>query len=292
MERTRSAWRRGGRRGVSPIIAVVFLVGMTIAAGTILWTFRIQLPSVPVQIWYQAISPFPTQAYADGSDCKNVGSGATATQICQPLNAVDIVVTHFQPSSMPLASLQLYFLCQGSVYLSGSVASLEWVPGSQGTIGGGPGSGVPSLGTCGNYTPPSAAFNRFMLFVQATPGDPDLEPGDQFEIFAQGFSPPYCPFAPSTSNICWLSSAEKALVQTNSSGFPSYCPSPQYAGGDNPATNGSYGLNGCDDDYHGVPTPLCYTVVGACTFDLVDNAQQSSLALSVSMFNLYTPNPG
>lgn len=285
-----SARTRSGRRAASPIIAAVFLVGMTIVAGTVLWSFRLNLPSAPVQIWYQAVSPSPTQAYADGSDCKNVGPPMNQTQVWEPLTGIDIVVTHFQPSAMPLASLQLYFLCQGTVYLSGTVASLAWVPGNTGIIGGGPGSGVPALGMCGDYTPPSAAFNRFMFFEQVTPGDSNLQAGDQFVIFAQGFSPPYCAFAPSTSNICWLTASQEAVVQA-STAFPSSCPNPAYAAGDHPAANGSYGLNACDDDYHGVPTPQCYTVAGACTLDVVDLGQQSSLALSVSMVNLFAPNP-
>lgn len=282
--------RRRSRVGATPIIATVFLVAMTLTAGAVLWSFHLQLPSSQAQIWYTTVSPFPTEAYADGSDCMNEGTGANQTQVCEPLSAVDVVVTNFQPAGIPLASLQFYFQCDGTDYLSGSVASIEWVPGNTGTIGGGPGSGVPSLGTCGSYVPPSAAFNRFGYFDQLTPGNPNLQVGDQFIIFAEGFAPPSCPFAPSTLNLCWLSSAQNAVVKAATS-FPSSCPAPSYAAGDSPATNGSYALNGCDDDYHGVPTPDCYTVVGACSLNLVDQAQQGQLALGLSMLNLFSPNP-
>lgn len=286
--RANRSWRRS-KRAAAPIIAVVFMVGMTIVAGAVLWTFHVQLPAARVQILYSTVSPFATQAYGDGSDCTNVGAGANQTQICEPLAALDIVVSSFQPAGMPISSLQLYFQCEGTFYLSASVASLEWIPGSTGTVGGG--AGTPALGTCGSYSPPSASWNRFMYFDQLIPGSTNLHVGDQFIIFDQGFTPASCAFAPSTQNVCWLSSAQNDLVKASTS-FPSTCPSPQYAGGANPATNGSYGLNGCDDDYHGVPTPLCYTVVGACTLDVVDQAQQGSLALSLSMFDLVSPNPG
>lgn len=271
---------------MTPVIATVFLVGMTIVAGTVLWGFRVQVPSSPVQIWYQTSSPVSTPTYGDGSDCKNVGSGASQTQVCETLPAIDIVVTRFEPSSLALASLQFYFMCEGTVYLSGTLAAMEWVPGTPATVGGG--NGIPALGTCGSYVPPSASFNRFMFFQQLNAGDPYLEAGDQFVIQAQGFSPPACPFAPSTTNICWLTAAENTVVKA-STAWPSTCPSPQYANQANPATNGSYGLNGCDDDYHGVPTSDCYTTAGACSIVVAQIAPPSSVALRVSMQNLFSP---
>ena len=261
---------------------------MTIVAGLSLWSFRVKTPSTSVQIWYETVSPTTMEPWADGSDCKNVGSGTNQTQTCEPLPAIDIVVTGFQPSHLPIASLQLYFLCQGTVYLSGTLDEMAIVPGSTQTIGGG-GVGIPTLGTCGNYTPPAAAFNRFMYFQQLTAGDPNLAAGDQFVISAQGYSPPYCPFAPSTLNTCWLTSADNSAVQANSKLWPSYCPSPGYAKGANPATNGSYGLVQCDDDYHGVPTSSCYTVAGACEVDVAYTAQPASLALRLPLLNLFPP---
>lgn len=287
MSRSRRSRRRITRRGASPILATVFLVALTIVAGTVLWGFRPSTPSSPVQIWYAASSPVTTQAYGDGSDCKNVGSGANATQVCETLPAIDIVVTGFEPSGLALSSLQFYFFCRGSVYLSGTLAALEWVPGSQATVGGGPGSGVPALGTCGSYVPPAAAFNRFMYFQQLRPGSPNLEPGDQLVIQAESFSPPSCAFAPSTLNICWISAAQNLAVQADAKLFPSTCPSPAYAPQSNPASNGSYGLDGCDDDYHGVPTADCYTVTGACSMVVATIGPPASIALRISTQGLF-----
>jgi flagellin-like protein len=294
-KRVMPAWsrtrRRRDRRAVSPIIAVIFLLGMTIVAGTLLWSFRVPLPASSVTIWYETLGSATMQPYEDGSDCKTAGMGANATETCDTLPAIDIVVTSSQPAGLSLSSLQLYFMCEGTVYLSGSLASMEIVPGSTGTIGGGPGTGVPQLGTCGSYVPPSAAFNRFMYFQQLTPGDNYLEPGDQFIISAQGFSPPYCAFAPSTLDTCWITAAENTVVQANSKLFPSWCPVPQYDKNSNPATNGSYGLIGCDDDYHGVPTPDCYVTVGACELDVAYLGQPPALALRLSMVGLFAPSP-
>ncbi|HEV2317235.1 MAG TPA: archaellin/type IV pilin N-terminal domain-containing protein [Thermoplasmata archaeon] len=281
--------RRPATRGVSPIIGGILLVGLTIVAGTVLWGFRVQFPSTPVQIWYETESPVPSEAYADGSDCHNVGSGANATQVCDGLTAIEIVVTSFQPSYLALSSLQLYFSCDGSTYLSGTLAAMEWNPGSTGTIGGGPGSGVPSLGTCGSYVPPRAAFNRFMFFQAIDPGATGLQAGDRFVIFAEGFTPPSCRFAPSTLDVCWIDAGQNSAVQSNSKLFPSTCPVPSYAANANPATNGSYGLNGCDDDYHGVPDPACYLVAGACGVTVAYLGPPDALALRVSMVGLLSP---
>ncbi|HZY93144.1 MAG TPA: archaellin/type IV pilin N-terminal domain-containing protein [Thermoplasmata archaeon] len=279
------------RRGASPIIATLFLIGITITAGVTLWSFRVQLPSSTIHIWYQTVSPNTMHPYGDGSDCIDVGSGANKTQICQSLPGIDIVVTNFEPSHLPLASLQFYFLCDGTVYLSGSLSEMAWVPGDPRTIGAGNGT-TPTLGNCGTYTPPSAAFNRFMYFQQLTPSDPNLEAGDQLVISAQSFAPPYCAFAPSTLNVCWVTAAENAAIQADSKlklPVTSYCPVPAYAPGANPAANGSYGLNQCDDDYHGVPTSSCYTVPGACEIDVAYTVNPPSLALRISMLNLFTP---
>jgi flagellin-like protein len=279
---------RARRRGVSPIIATFFLIGITIVAGVTLWSLRVPLPSSGVRVWYETVSPSTMQTWADNSDCKNVGSGSNQTQVCEQLPALDIVIVNFQPSHLPLASLQFYFQCEGTIYLSGTLAAMAWVPGSTKTIG--TGDNVPVLGTCGAYTPPSAAFNRFMFFQQITPGDPNLEAGDQIVISAQSFSPPFCAFAPSTLNVCWLTSAQNAAVKADAKLFPSSCPAPGYSAGANPAANGSYGLDECDDDYHGVPTSHCYTVSGACELDVAYLSQPASLALRISMLGLFSPS--
>ncbi|HEV2167178.1 MAG TPA: archaellin/type IV pilin N-terminal domain-containing protein [Thermoplasmata archaeon] len=276
------------RRAVSPIIATILLVGITIIAGISLWTLRFRFPTSNPQISFYVSGSGVMETFGDGSDCKTVGSGPSATQTCEVLPAIDVVVTSFSPSTLPVAKLQLYFHCEGTIYLTGTLASMEWVPGSTGTVGG-PGNGVPGLGTCGSYTPPQAGFNRFMYYQQVTPGDANLEAGDQFVISAQSFSPPYCAFAPSTSNICWVTSAQNSLIQANSKLFPSTCPSPGYVMGGNPAMNGSYGLNQCDDDYHGVPSSSCYTVSGNCEMDIIAVGPPPALALSLPFVNLYSP---
>lgn len=176
--------RRPTRRGVSPIIAQVMIVALTVVGGATLWAFRPSTPPQPSSIDYFAKGGQSEETWGDGSDCNQVNG----VQSCLPLTAIDITLTGWSPGYLAVGSVTFYLICNGTVYLKATLAEMEWVPGSSGT----PNGNAPQLGHCGNFVPPAAAFNRLAFFDQIDPGSKALVPGDQVVLF-QPFEPPNCP---------------------------------------------------------------------------------------------------
>ncbi|HZY71113.1 MAG TPA: hypothetical protein VFF67_09090 [Thermoplasmata archaeon] len=171
-------------RGASPIYAQLFIVGMTIAAGSVLWLFRPPVPPQPASLEYFAFGGQSEQTWGDGSDCKNVNG----EQNCLSIGAIDIVLTQWSPDVLPIGSVSFYLICNGTVYLSATLRQMAWIPGSQGT----PAGNAPQLGVCGKFVPPAAAFNRLAFFEQLNPNSTDLVHGDEIVLF-EPFEPPNCP---------------------------------------------------------------------------------------------------
>lgn len=189
--------RRG--RGVSPVIATIFLVAITVVAGIALWTFRPTLPSQPVTLTYLARDGGGEPTWGDGSDCKNVMDPTThqTTQTCLVLPTIDVILTGASLSYLPLSELTFIFECNGTQYLTAPLTTMEWVPGTAATVGG----NAPQLGHCGSYVPPAAAWNRLAFFEQVTAGDAAWEAGDHIVLYAHTFEPPNCP-SPGPNGKC------------------------------------------------------------------------------------------
>lgn len=189
--------RRGGRRGVSPIIASVFLVAMTVVAGATLWAFRPQPPVQPATFYYQVSTGAGEPTWGDGSDCQNVkdpGTGQTV-QTCLTLPSIDIYLTSASQPAIALSELTFFFLCNGTIYLTAPLGGMAWVPGTAATVGG----SAPQLGTCGTYVPPKAAWDRLAYYDQVRAGSPYWMAGDEIVLYAHTFEPPNCP-SPTVKN--------------------------------------------------------------------------------------------
>lgn len=174
------ARRRPNRLGVSQIVGVVLLLGITIAAGTLLWLFQPPLPGSPVNVEYEAIGDQSEPAWGDPTDCTNT----TIYAECNDLPAFFIVFTSHAPSSIPLTALSLELRCNGTSLVNGTFAALEVIPGS----GSNPGSGAPALGKCGTWDPSPVGtgatyFNRLLYFQQLNSGAKVLENGDEFVVY-------------------------------------------------------------------------------------------------------------
>jgi hypothetical protein len=173
--------RRRRTRGVSNIIAVILISGMTIAAGVILWAFRFNLPSQPVSIEYDAEGDQSEPAWSDPTDCSNT----TIYASCDFLPAIFIIFTEHSPQNIPLSALQLTFLCNKTVLLQASFKALEVIPGT----GQNPGTGAPKIANCGSWSWGSGQgytgsyFNRLLYFQQVKPNLPVLSNGDVFVVF-------------------------------------------------------------------------------------------------------------
>jgi flagellin-like protein len=185
--------RRRRPRGVSPIIATIFLVAMTLVSGVFLWSFRPKAPPQSTQIFYEVLEGPPEPTWGDGSDCMTVNM----VQTCLELPSLDFVLTSSTKNTLPIADLDFYFFCNGTVYLSATLAQMAWVPGSNNM----PGPNSPTLGTCGTFTPPAADWNRLAYYDQVNAGAANFVDGDTIVLYAHTFEPPNCP-APGPMGMC------------------------------------------------------------------------------------------
>jgi len=191
-------WRLRERTAISAIIGTVLMLGITVAAGTILWLYRPPLPPSPMTVQYVAIGSQTEPSWGDPTDCTN----STIYANCDLLPAFFIVFTSHSPENIPLKSLVFDFRCNGTSLVNGTFLAMEVVPGS----GANPNAGSPQLGKCGTWTPSpngnqATYFNRLTYFQQVSVGAPTLKNGDIYVVyihpkadFCDTHKPtPYCP---------------------------------------------------------------------------------------------------
>ncbi|MCL4324194.1 MAG: hypothetical protein M1144_01855 [Candidatus Thermoplasmatota archaeon] len=167
------------RRAVTPIIATILLLALTIvAAGVLYASLTLNLPPQATNLYYSVGTPFQEPAYGDGSDCTL--NKTTGQEMCQSIPAVRILITGTVPSNgIPTSSVTFVFQCNGTTYLRGTLQAITWVPGSSSPVP----STAPQLGMCGSFVPPKASFNRLAFFQQLTPGSPVIHVGDSIVFF-------------------------------------------------------------------------------------------------------------
>ncbi|MCI4345196.1 MAG: hypothetical protein L3K07_00350 [Thermoplasmata archaeon] len=275
--RTSPSLRRFGprrRRGVSNMIAVVFLVAITITAGTVLWTLSLSFPPPTTYVTYVAHAGLKVPAWGDPTDCIPVGwpptpkatwsaaerSAATIDCNGSPpvgnfsvMNATEITFTSVTPSNLQLANVQFEFICHNStnttVLVGGSLAAMTWFPGSTTS----PPPNAPHLGWCGNFHAGGfgggafgTLYNRLGLFVPIQHNVNVLAPGDTFILY----------------------------VHTPGSIYDPAC--------------GPQGGPDCDD-YHGAP-PWCFSIPGACEIKILSTTGSGGLLADIQIYSISGAN--
>jgi flagellin-like protein len=266
--------RRRRRRGVSNIIAAIFLVAITIVAGTTLWELTLKFPAETTEVTYVAHAGLKVPAWGDPTDCVPVGypitpmSGWSRAELraydvdCDgsppignfsPMNATEITFTSVTPSNLQLADIQFEFLCHNSTgttsLVSGSLAAMTWFPGSTTS----PAPDAPELGYCATFDAKDfgggafgTLYNRLGLFVPIQHNVNVLQPGDTFILY----------------------------VHTPDSIYDPEC--------------GSTGYQDCDD-YHGAP-PWCFTVPGACEIKILSTVGAGQLLADIQIYSISGAN--
>jgi flagellin-like protein len=271
-------WRHRGRRAVSPIIATIFLLGMTIASGVIIWTYSIKPAPPAPTVYFQTQGGLTYPVWGDPTDCRPVephnvnyylgnGSGDprwstymndwwtdcenSNVGVYNMMNVSEISVTAVtQP--IRLADVQFEFVCHNTtptvlntVLVGGSLQAMSWFPGSSQSLP----SNAPTLGACGTFNVSQAYptqangvyYNRLGFYDPLKLNATLLEPGDAFVLYVH------------TANS--VSEAPSPIERQNTWNQPDV------------------------DDYHGAPT-WCFSVVGACTIYLVDTGVHPSSVLA------------
>ncbi len=258
-------------------MAAVLLIGITVAAGVLLWTFRFDTVSPTPTVYYTAQAGLTYPVWGDPTDCWPVlpyswsyylgnGSGdarwntyMTAwnsqclngnTGLYNAMNATEIVITQVsQP--VRLADIQFNFLCHNDTptamttfLVRGSLQAMSWFPGSSQTLP----SNAPKLWSCGTFNASgygggafSVYYNRLGFFKPLTFGATQLEAGDAIVLYVH---------------------SKNAVLEAPS-----------------PIEPQSTWNHDDFDDFHGAPT-WCFTDPNACSVVLVDTALKSQPVLA------------
>lgn len=267
--------RRRRRRGVSNIIAAIFLVAITIVAGTTLWELSLKFPAETTLVTYVAHAGLKVPAWGDPTDCVPVGYPITPTSTWNaternaysedctenppignfsPMNATEITFTSVTPSNLALVDIQFEFLCHNNsngttVLVSGSLAAMTWFPGATTS----PAPNAPHLGWCATFDAAGfgggafgTLYNRLGLFVPIQTNVNVLQPGDTFILY----------------------------VHTPNSIYDPSC--------------ARTGYQDCDD-YHGAP-PWCFTVPNACEIKMLATVGSGQLLADIQIYSISGAN--
>jgi flagellin-like protein len=262
-------------RAVSPVIATILLIGMTIVAGAILWLFSLKPPPPPPSVYYAAqggttypvwgdptdcvpVLPHPTSYYTSGgthnpnwgtySNAWNTQCVKGTTGVYAMMNVSLISITKVsQP--IALAAVQFEFVCHNetptpltTTLVAGSLAAMSWFPGSSQTIS----PNAPTIGSCATFNAAgvgfnSAYYNRLGFYDPVTQNATLLAAGDAFVLY----------------------------IHTPDSVFESPNPYEPVSSWNQPDV----------DDYHGAP-PWCFDTPGACTIYLLDTQTSPQTVLA------------
>ena len=303
-------WQRSRhRKAVAEIIGAILLLGLTIVAGVILWSFRIYVTSPAPTVQFLIRSGSSSPVWGDPTDCQPNGyvlsdyplssseyqAWANAwNSECYPpyvsgnfsqMNVTEIVVSGISSSSaLLLSDVDMYFVCNNAtslggttVLVNGSLASMTWFPG----VTSEPASDAPSLGYCGNFdagdwsgipglTPAyGTLYNRLDFFDPLVPGSLYLSDGDTLTVYLHFGGFPL-------TFLCVAADLGQYSIYTPTS---TYCKSPY--------TPGHIELD--YDDYHGAP-PWCFLSVSACTIFITYTGSPSTLLAKIPVASLAPPS--
>jgi flagellin-like protein len=246
------AWHRN-RRGVSNLLAVMLLVAITIILVAFLYAFKPPVPQASSSLYYSTQGGLTLPTFGDSTDCVNILQPST----CSQLQAVQIVFTTQSPGTMPIGSLQFFFLCNGTVYLQSTLPHMLYIPTTSHSVNANCVAGENCLGKCGVYDPGQVfghliPFNRLGFFWQLVPNATYLQDGDSIILYI------HSPVAPHDCSSSGCSSA--------------------------PDT----------DDYHGIP-PWCFASPGgappasSCSIQIVYTGSPASTVLTIPVSALAVP---
>lgn len=314
-------WRRARRRGISEIIGAVLLVALTIIAGVILWTFKINTPPSPPVITFVIRSGGSNPVWGDPTDCqpwgynlsfyhiglstsaldKWVGSytdtGKDNTWYGQcgdgvdgdidgnysALNTSEFIITSHSPSDISLDDIELTFVCNNASSLGGQTVLVN---GSLASMTWFPGvSKEPAAG---------APYLGYCGNFKA--GSSTAANGVYYNRLGI--------FVPLTQGSTTLENGDTFVLYIHNGGYPlDFMCVANAAGivfdGQNPPN-----WDGCPaldaqgnpesiptldyDDYHGAP-PWCFLSVNACTIYLTYTGTPASLLATIPVYSLAPP---
>ncbi len=260
------------------------MVGLTLVAGVLLWSFRIYTPPAPPDVSFAIRSGGSNPVWGDPTDCQPRGawsyplsSGALSAwqsawwKQCYPpyvtgnfsiLNSSEIIISQVSSTNLLLSNVIFTFVCNNAsgptTLVQGTLDSMSWFPGSTSA----PAANAPLLGYCGNFDAGGfgggaygTLYNRLGMFVPLSQNSPYLEVGDTFILYIH--------------NGGWPLDYECVAGLY-------YCP------------GGSLTPTMDTDDYHGAP-PWCFTDMSACTIYLTYSGNPQTTLATIPVYSLAPP---
>jgi flagellin-like protein len=176
------------RRGVSPVIATILLLAITIVLVVVLYEL-IALPLAPSPPSVQLLSNYNSTnivVYGEGNSPVSLNCPGPSGTCVVPGETFTI---QGLTRSVPVSLVQVEFLCDGSVANSGSLTSIS-NPSTAPSVGAGHASSSlcpnqPTGGpSCINYPAwVDAAFVNLVYYLPRTTGQTTLQAGDQFVVY-------------------------------------------------------------------------------------------------------------
>ncbi len=277
-------WTRARRRGIAEILGAVLLVGLTLIAGILLWSFRIDTPASPPSVGLAIRSGGSNPVWGDPTDCQPRGDWSyplpapelSAWQTdwqaqCRPpnvsgnfslLNTSEIIISQVSATNFLLSDIVFSFVCNNvtgaTTLVQGTLDSMSWYPGATSA----PAANAPLLGYCGNFDAGGfhngafgTLYNRLGMFVPVSQDAQYLQVGDTYILYIHNGGWPL-------DYGCVVGI------------YP--CPS----SGLSPILDA--------DDYHGAP-PWCFTTPSACTIYLTYTGTPQTTLATIPVYTLAPP---
>jgi flagellin-like protein len=311
-------WRRHhGRRGVTPIIATILLLAMTISVFSILFSFRFATPPSPPSANLAIRSGGSTPVWGDPTDCQPLGTWTYPLTPAQQvtwgnlwwdqceffseslpayttpgnfsiLNTTQLIFSSLSSADIPLDEVNLTFVCNGAYAPAPYTTTTNTVllSGTLDEMVWNPGisttvpANAPYLGYCGGFDMGEEAGVAFGAYF------------DRLLIFV-----PIVPF-PGGNAASLLATGDTLYVYIHNGGWPlDYAcvedadggaepPAQPWAGDAAICPNGIVNHALLDvDDYHGTP-PWCFNAPQACTIYLTYSGYPSTLIAAIPVANL------
>lgn len=178
--------RRQGARGITPILATLFLVAITVVAASVLYAFQPRYPPAPLHVtYYEGYDN--TQITVYGEDNGPGSHQCPAPSYICTMNGSTVTITTIESAhGIPYSAIQVVFDCAGVNVLSGPLTSIMDPLNNTGqgqTVNGAPTCGPPPSNSCLNKNAVGVALIRLAYFIPLSPKETILTPGDTFYIY-------------------------------------------------------------------------------------------------------------
>lgn len=261
--------RASSRRGVTPIIATVLLLALTmVLVATLYYIVRTPMPPQAPYLGFQAEwNVGSVELLGDGDNAPGASQCPAATGHICFVQGTQFVLSQVSSPAPPISQILVQFMCNGTVALQSTLAQIT---AASAIAGGGAGDGTPptSAGLCGGHYILNHCQDPSGNWVSGGCPSTDL---NCFGSVGSG--------VPLYSMVYYTPTSTTSLVVEPGDTFTAY--------------SGGYCISASidpsiGDDYYGPPS-WCNTIPGACSVQLFYTGNPQTY---IGGFSLAQPTTG